>query len=462
MFKFLKIFITATFLLGVLAINSFAQVEPKIFLPLNPGEFIGGTNSVTIYGKINQNGPLGGRGLISNSVWYDENIKNGTVRFPIKIEWAKGTDCSSTCSPLTPTYTADGYSATLTGLTPNQKYFIKVTILSDNTSKTNYSSTDANNFVSVVYEYKGNSANTAPVSNITRIFLDKDYTLLAPIGDLRIIKSTAECQKILQQSNNKTVVCDINTLISFIFKTLVSLTAVVLVIRLMVVGYEYMITDMPFKKAGAKEDLMASLAGLVLALSAWLILNTINPKLLENNIEPDTIRTSVSSLQRESDPGTFVLPVQVPVGAIGQCPSFLEFTSNGQRFITCSTIKDRLKKLIDDSWTAGIRLSGFSLRTLNEQVKMREINCPGKNPYTADPVTDCDPDTAKPGESAHEWGFAFDLTCDPGARDGNLFTDFINPEKRPKTKECFDWLNSNASVYGITNYAPEPWHWSFK
>ena len=53
---------------------------------------------------------------------------------------------------------------------------------------------------------------------------------------------------------------------------------------LIIGGLEYILADLPSVKLGGKEKLKKSLFGLAIALSSWLLLNLINPKLLEFNL----------------------------------------------------------------------------------------------------------------------------------------------------------------------------------
>ncbi|MEP7204841.1 MAG: D-alanyl-D-alanine carboxypeptidase family protein [Candidatus Saccharibacteria bacterium] len=54
---------------------------------------------------------------------------------------------------------------------------------------------------------------------------------------------------------------------------------------------------------------------------------------------------------------------------------------------------------------------------------------------------------ARPGTSNHQMGLALDLGCG-------------GPSTITSGDPCFNWLKTNAAKYGLTNYAPEPWHWS--
>lgn len=114
-------------------------------------------------------------------------------------------------------------------------------------------------------------------------FFDRNsYRLLAPIPGLVALLDPGLCQ--LEQQRNPGQICDINAFLNFILKLIIGLAAVVLVVRLIIEGYSYMITDTPFKKAAAKGAFKEALIGLVIALSSYLILNTINPKLVNNDV----------------------------------------------------------------------------------------------------------------------------------------------------------------------------------
>jgi hypothetical protein len=108
---------------------------------------------------------------------------------------------------------------------------------------------------------------------------DSSYRLLAPFPGLAVLLDPSQCGAV---SAGK--ICSINDLLNFIFKILIGVTAVSLVFRLIWDGYRIMTTDVPFIKVNAKSDFFTALGGLLLALSAYIILNTINPKLVSNDI----------------------------------------------------------------------------------------------------------------------------------------------------------------------------------
>jgi len=93
----------------------------------------------------------------------------------------------------------------------------------------------------------------------------KKYRLLAPIGEFR------EAPENLGDYLNK------------IFLLAIGLCGAIAVIMLIVAGIQYMGEESIFGKANAKDKISDALIGLLIALSAYALLNTINPELLGSN-----------------------------------------------------------------------------------------------------------------------------------------------------------------------------------
>lgn len=92
----------------------------------------------------------------------------------------------------------------------------------------------------------------------------------------------------------------------------------------------------------------------------------------------------------------------------------------------------------------GVSLSGGGYRDPSRQIALREQNCGSSNYAIYQmPSSQCSPPTAPPGSSNHEVGLA---------------VDFDNCSSRGSA--CYQWLNSNASSFGMYNLPSEPWHWS--
>ena len=104
------------------------------------------------------------------------------------------------------------------------------------------------------------------------------YNLLAPWPGLSKIYDPSVCvqKKEIEHTLDPNAICDVNDLLNFAFKTLIGLTSLLLVLRIMAEGYTILTSDVPFIQAKAKGDIKTMFLGLLVALSAYIILNTIN------------------------------------------------------------------------------------------------------------------------------------------------------------------------------------------
>ncbi|MDB5254097.1 MAG: seg [Parcubacteria group bacterium] len=68
------------------------------------------------------------------------------------------------------------------------------------------------------------------------------------------------------------------------YKLLIGLAGVLAVLKLIFAGIKYMSTDAFSGKESSKDDIQNALIGLLMAFSAWIILYTVNPKLVEFNL----------------------------------------------------------------------------------------------------------------------------------------------------------------------------------
>lgn len=109
---------------------------------------------------------------------------------------------------------------------------------------------------------------------------DEGYTLLAPLPGL---SETLKTDNIL------------GTYVPAIFKLAIGLSAVAAVLMIVIGGFQYLSSDAVMQKSAGKERIKNAVFGLVLVISAWLILNTINPNLLNINLNLESITTTDSS-----------------------------------------------------------------------------------------------------------------------------------------------------------------------
>jgi hypothetical protein len=119
-----------------------------------------------------------------------------------------------------------------------------------------------------------------------------------------------------------------------------------------------------------------------------------------------------------------------------------------QGITVARSIASKVGALLDAARADGITLSGWGYRDSDQQIALRKAHC-GSSDYDVyeKPANQCSPPTARPGASMHERGLAIDFTY-----GGSIITSHSSP--------AWQWLNKNASTYGLYNLSSEPWHWS--
>ncbi|MCR4334390.1 MAG: pilin [Patescibacteria group bacterium] len=104
-----------------------------------------------------------------------------------------------------------------------------------------------------------------------------DYQLLAP---LPFIKDN--------------IVTDLSTYLSAIFKISIGIAIAFAILMIVWGGLEYMLSGIPAMKLDGKKRIWDAILGLLLTLSAWLLLYTINPKLVDfSNLEIDKLTIKI-------------------------------------------------------------------------------------------------------------------------------------------------------------------------
>ena len=105
--------------------------------------------------------------------------------------------------------------------------------------------------------------------------LPTEYQTLSPLPGTKIVKTDAP-----------------EVYFKNIFNIFVAVVAILSVIKLMICGFQYMMSEAVSSKENAKKCIWAVLFGIFLILLSYLILFTINPKLTE--LPFDTIRTGIT------------------------------------------------------------------------------------------------------------------------------------------------------------------------
>ncbi len=260
---------------------------------------------------------------------------------------------------------------------------------------------------------------------------DSEYKLLAPIGNLESIGG---------DSDNK-----IGDYLNIILMIAIGLCGALAVIMIVVRGVQYMGDESVFGKTEAKHHIMQAVLGLLLALGAYAILNTINPKLVGGSLTFNSV-----NIELDGSPMTSNDAVPPPGTKVARCPEgIVTIETSGGKLPVCKSFSTNLKSLIDTAWAEGYKIYGYGFRTSASQINLRKRHCGGDSYYNIylKPSGKCIPPTATPGNSMHESGLAFDFTC-----EGASITS--------RSNKCFIWLQKNASKYGLKNLSSEPWHWS--
>ena len=143
-----------------------------------------------------------------------------------------------------------------------------------------------------VYHFNTESGFAAPGSDAEKQKYNiRMYRLLVPLPGLSYVMNPDLCAE--ERSKGRALpVCSADEFVAYALKFLVGVTAVMLVLRLMLDGYNMVTSDVPFLRASAKGSFNESLGGLMLVLCSYLILNTVNPDLVNPGINVGAVTAS--------------------------------------------------------------------------------------------------------------------------------------------------------------------------
>lgn len=109
-----------------------------------------------------------------------------------------------------------------------------------------------------------------------------EYTVLAPLPGTTLSDcppGSTDCKTTLQKY------------LPGVFNLAIGLSAAFAVLMIVIGGFQYMSTDAIQGKSNGKQRIKNAIYGLVLVIGAWLILYTINPNLLELNLNIQKVAT---------------------------------------------------------------------------------------------------------------------------------------------------------------------------
>lgn len=215
----------------------------------------------------------------------DTTVHPDFKKFNITFDWGKNRDFSDNSGPVTPTFADDGtYSLTLK-TNPSTVYFIQQTITG--TAGQQLQTTDIVNSTDGIVPLSGQPAQDYKNA--------RTYRLLSPFPKLFQVYDPDYCalQKQLGNAIPVGTICDINEFLNYLLKLLIGFAGIALVLRIMFEGYKILTSDVPYLKVNAKSDIAEAALGLGLVLTAWIILNTINPALVTNTITLNDVAAGV-------------------------------------------------------------------------------------------------------------------------------------------------------------------------
>lgn len=114
------------------------------------------------------------------------------------------------------------------------------------------------------------------------------YTLLEP---LPCIEGTGNDCK----NGDVIPTVSIRDYISYVFKFAIALAVFLATVVIIWAGFEYMWSEIPFVKSNAKGRIQNAVMGLLAALASFLILQTIDPRLVQINTELPMIKIAIDS-----------------------------------------------------------------------------------------------------------------------------------------------------------------------
>ena len=231
----------------------------------------------------------------------------------------------------------------------------------------------------------------------------------------------------------------------------IGICAILAVIMIVVGGLEYMTSELVSSKESGKSKITQAILGLLLALSAWIILNQINPELLTADLKNLTTQKVTVDLMEEVETEATALSSDdgAPAAATAGCPEGIVRVSG---ISVCKKLAQGLTDLLSaaKATPACASVSGAGFRSPERQKELRIAHCKGN---IDDRSAKCTPPTALPNSSRHQQGLAIDFMVRVGAE--NKFFKATGP-----TSACFNWFKANANKHKFYNLASEPWHWS--
>lgn len=153
------------------------------------------------------------------------------------------------------------------------------------------------------------------------------YNLLAPIAGVTTISSLRDY-------------------LNLIFRSIIGITGVLAVVMIVICGVKLMGSPSVSGKSEAKQCIWNAILGILLVLGSWILLNTINPQLLNNDV---TVADSTAAPSAPGATGVITDPTPIEPGWYFQ---FKDAAGN-LRYKAAGKSSEACTKLADDAAKAG-------------------------------------------------------------------------------------------------------------
>lgn len=117
--------------------------------------------------------------------------------------------------------------------------------------------------------------------------------------------------------------------INWLYVFSISIAALLAVVKIIIAGFKYVLSDVVSSKGQAKDDIKGALLGLLLILGAYIILNTINPNLVRGTISLDAVTSAPPPRVAAGGAIAAVPQTKIPPNA----PPIEEFPTSGYGFV---------------------------------------------------------------------------------------------------------------------------------
>lgn len=257
------------------------------------------------------------------------------------------------------------------------------------------------------------------------------------------------------------------TYINTLYRLSISLAALLAVVKIVMAGAKYMLSDIVTYKEEAKNDIKGALVGLLIIIGAVLILNTVNTDITKNTIAIDRVNSDVSAdwkkdfnniLARLNEASNFceVHKNCTTLTCEGWVTDSVEVKDGEDVVAACArACKTDLKGVYVPN-TMGISGNGSGGFGLNTGIKSATCT------YDAEEAAKCDPDSSVACCNIHSgtW-YTEHQKCSTEKRPLNIIecTDYLGSVA---TKDCTEEIkscNSRGNVV-VSTYDGSPLTWS--